>query len=172
MATVANTRRSWLRPRFSLRVLLLAFTAFAIGFPIWWRWPYEEVEQLPSSFRGITPPVDEKRLTTWQRQWGGKVLKHGPERHLINGETQTETIYRDGKKHGPYVVYQFVPNLERRASGVITVSRKSEPIVTGYYVDDAKDGVWTYSTGGSLKTETWHDGVLVDWSRQPRQKNN
>jgi len=28
----------------SLRLLLLAFTAFAIGFPIWYRWPYEATE--------------------------------------------------------------------------------------------------------------------------------
>jgi hypothetical protein len=34
----------WLpRPQFSLRLLLLAVTTFAIGFPIWYRWPIEEV---------------------------------------------------------------------------------------------------------------------------------
>ena len=34
-------KRRWSpRLQFSLRVLLLAITAFAIGFPIWFRWPY------------------------------------------------------------------------------------------------------------------------------------
>jgi len=32
-----------LRLQFSLRLLMLALTAFAIGFPIWYRWPYQTV---------------------------------------------------------------------------------------------------------------------------------
>ena len=39
----AAPRRS--RLQFGLRMLLLGLTAFAIGFPIWYRWPFEEVEQ-------------------------------------------------------------------------------------------------------------------------------
>jgi hypothetical protein len=152
MESPPNMRRSWLRPRFSLRVLLLGVTAFAIGFPLWYRWPYEEVETLPSSFRG-NPSVVEKRITTWQRQWGGKTLKHGPERRLLNGKTQTETNYRDGKKHGHYVMYPLEYN---RINNVPSVTCGAEPITTGQYVDGMKEGVWTYSTGRNSSTLTWH----------------
>jgi hypothetical protein len=165
MATAANTPRSWLRPRFSLRVLLLAVTAFAIGFPIWYRWPYEEVEQLPSSFRGI-PSVDEKRATTWQRQWGGSRLKHGPERHLVNGKTQTETNYREGKKHGRYLAYpiEYIrPN--NVPSRIPSVTCSAEPATAGQYVDGMKEGVWTYSTGNNKSTLTWRRDQLANENR-------
>ena len=36
----AKAPRRWFQ--FSLRLLLIAFTAFAIGFPIWYRWPYQK----------------------------------------------------------------------------------------------------------------------------------
>ena len=42
--TPTAPRRWPLRPRFSLRLLLLGVTAFAVGFPIWYRWPYVEEE--------------------------------------------------------------------------------------------------------------------------------
>src|SRR5262245_8824939 len=37
--------------RFSLRLLLAAFTAFAVGFPIWYRWPYQETVEVNESLR-------------------------------------------------------------------------------------------------------------------------
>jgi hypothetical protein len=95
MTTAPTNRRSWPRPRFSLRALLLAFTAFAVGFPIWWRWPYEEVE-IPAR----TP--DWTVITTWQRQWGGGRLKHGPERRA-DGFTISTVVYCNGVRHGPFV---------------------------------------------------------------------
>ena len=63
--TAARPRR-W-RLQFSLRVLVLALTAFAIGFPIWYRWPYREA----TVHRDSTGAVAARRITTWQRQWGG-----------------------------------------------------------------------------------------------------
>src|SRR5437868_6478456 len=89
-------RHSWLRLQFSLRVLLLAFTAFAVGFPIWYRWPYREEEILSPG------PTKERRVTSWQRQWGGGRTKHGPQQ-LIFGDTIVETTtYLHGRKHGLY----------------------------------------------------------------------
>jgi hypothetical protein len=84
--------RAW-RLQFSLRLLLVAFTAFAIGFPIWYRWPYKEAIDHPS---GAT------LITTWQRQWGGSRVKHGLERLVVDDEKLESTTYRNGLRHGPY----------------------------------------------------------------------
>src|SRR5215813_10864191 len=89
--------RPW-RIQFSLKLLLVAFTAFAIGFPIWYRWPYEEVED-------VSPTSKTKRVITWQRQWGGSRIKHGRERVATNLGTfdaVETTTYRNGQKHGAY----------------------------------------------------------------------
>src|SRR5688572_12726396 len=68
------------RFQFSLRVLLAAFTLFAIGFPIWYRWPYREVITT-YVMAGGQPDKSKptgKYVRTWQRAWGGGRLKHGP----------------------------------------------------------------------------------------------
>ena len=63
-------RRWTLRLQFSLRLLLLALTAFAIGFPIWYRWPFEETDyQYPGGDK--TRPPMGKSVKTWRRSWGG-----------------------------------------------------------------------------------------------------
>src|SRR5207248_6526902 len=90
--------RTW-RLQFSLRLLLLAFTGFAIGFPIWYRWPYEETEANSTAL--------SRRITTWQRQWGGGRLKHGLERQVVGSETIESVMYRNGLRHGPYVSKQI-----------------------------------------------------------------
>jgi hypothetical protein len=107
-ASSAN-RPSFLRLQFSLRLLLLAFTAFGIGFPIWYRWPYEVEEALPSPIRGAGP-AESKRISTWQRQWGGGELQEGPERTFLNGHVTSLTTYRSGRKHGPYAGYAISEN--------------------------------------------------------------
>src|SRR5947207_15558420 len=84
--------RAW-RLQFSLRLLLLALTAFAIGFPIWYRWPYEEA---------IDNPAGASLITTWQRQWGGSRVKHGLARLVAGGAAVQSTMYRNGLRHGPY----------------------------------------------------------------------
>jgi hypothetical protein len=98
-ATVA--RRLRLPLRFSLRVLLVAFTAFAIGFPIWYRWPYSE-EELHYWERNGQPdrtrPPWARSVTTWQRQWGGGRLKHGTATtYITNSKEMGQKEYRNGE---------------------------------------------------------------------------
>ena len=144
MTTAPVQPRSWLRPRYSLRVLLLAFTAFAIGFPIWYRWPYEEREILASS------PPSLVTVTTWQRQWGGGRLKHGPERFLCNNDEFEFTMYVNGQKNGLY---------KRYAGGPFD---KPELFCVGQYVDDLKEGVWIeYFSSAEKEIKTWHHGRQI-----------
>lgn len=123
-------RHSWLQPRFSLRLLLLAVTGFAIGFPIWYRWPYQEVAQESPA----NAPRVVRQITTWQRQWGGGRRKHGLELWEVNGEVVASTTFKNGLRHGPY----------------------DSENVQGQYVDDLKEGTWT----GPDRTSTWHRGKL------------
>src|SRR5262245_15404228 len=128
--TTSQARRSWLRLQFSLRLLLIAFTCFAIGFPVWYRLPFKEITR--ESPAGSANEV--QRVTTWQRQWGGGRLKHGLERLVVNGTTTESTTFQNGLRHGPYV------------------SRD----LRGQYVDDLKEGSWTAPD----RTSTWHRGKL------------
>src|SRR6478736_5135829 len=86
--------RPW-RLQFSLKLLLIAFTAFAIGFPIWYRWPYEATD--------VDSTGTTRWVTTWQRQWGGGRLKHGLERVISGGQIVQSTMYHNGLRHGPYL---------------------------------------------------------------------
>ncbi|HEY2411361.1 MAG TPA: hypothetical protein VGI40_03925 [Pirellulaceae bacterium] len=104
--------RPW-RFQFSLKLLLVAFTAFAIGFPIWYRWPYEERDPDPTGTVAVS--------TTWQRQFGGGRVKHGLERLIASGRIVESTTYRNGFRHGPY---------ENQG-------------LHGQYENDLKEGVWT-----------------------------
>jgi len=151
--------RSWLRPRFSLRVLLLAFTAFAVGFPIWYRWPYEEWH-VPSGNGGGIPIT---RVTTWQRQWGGSVVQHGPERSLCAGKTVSLTTYNNGRKHGPHIAY----GLSRTSvdGQVIRTDVTTEPIAIGQYVDGKRDGIWIERRG---KKQALPIGITVSKLTQSR----
>jgi hypothetical protein len=155
-----TTLRPWLRPRFSLRVLLLAVTAFAVGFPVWYRWPYQEAEQLTPSFFGRSPKNVEIRITTFQRQWGGQRLKHGPERLLVNGELVRETNYRGGKRHGLFFEhsFQYAPY---SPTATPKVTRSAEPTTAGQYVDGMKEGTWAYGRGESAALLVWHHDQLV-----------
>ena len=114
------------RLQFSLRVLLVALSLFAIGFPIWYRWPYQEINEE----RDTTGFVTSKSVLHWQRQWGGGTLLHGKRedhQYWVFGKTLvTTTNYVRGKRHGPY-----------------TTRSKVRPNVTGQYVDDMREGKWT-----------------------------
>lgn len=129
--------------QFSLRLLLLALTAFAIAFPIGYRWPYEE-EQLRSQ-PGATPIV--KKITTWQRQWGGGRRKHGAERVVAGDKIIESVTYRGDSKHGPMM------RVTRRGSRVLVT-------ITGRYENDLKHGVWSESCTQFKRTDTWHEGKL------------
>ena len=97
-------RRSVFAVRFSLRLLLAALTAFAIGFPIWYRWPYTEtvfwypeVDGQPDESK---PPRGWSEVP-WQRQWGGGRLMHGVIKwYGADGTMLATSAYRHGKRHG------------------------------------------------------------------------
>jgi hypothetical protein len=150
METAPTKRRSWLRPRFSLRAALLTFTAFAVGFPIWWRWPYEETEVYIED-AGSTPVT---RITSWQRQWGGGRLKHGPEREIIPGYAVVTFTYKNGQWHGPHT---WIPLPKDGASFV----NSGEPVLSGQYFDGQRDGVWTEVIDDQKTVTTWHHGKQV-----------
>ena len=140
------------RPRFALRyslgVLLVAFTSFAIGFPVWYRWPYEEEEPRYSMRTGQpdkTRPPSGTLVTTWQRQWGGGRLKHGPELTYRKDKLILRTTYRNGILHGPYETWLANGNHE-----------------IGQYIEGKKCGEWTlFDAGGKLRRSTqWLDDRL------------
>jgi hypothetical protein len=139
-ATSTRPRR-W-RLQFSLRLLLLALTAFAIGFPIWYRWPYEE----STEDRNAAGIVTRQTTTTWQRQWGGGRLKHGIQqtRQLTFGPYITTTTYVRGKRNGPYT--------ESFA--------KTQFSQTGQYADDMKEGRWIAVNGKDRMVTSWHHDML------------
>ena len=87
--------RSRFALRFSLRMLLIVFTAFAVGFPIWYRWPDEEEEAHSVKVQGY------RQVTTWQRKWGGGRWMHGPKYRSLNGNVTSLETYRRGVLHGP-----------------------------------------------------------------------
>src|SRR5262245_11699903 len=129
--------KGWFRVtrfQFSLRMLLVALTAFAIGFPIWYRWPYEAVDR--ETPPGSSPVVQE--MATWQRQWGGGRLKHGEEKLIVDGRTVMTTMYRNGHRHGP---------------------RRGENFA-GQFVDGMKEGIWTDNSRWFKRTSTWHRDQL------------
>jgi hypothetical protein len=126
--------------RFSLRVLLLAVTVFAIGFPIWYRWPYEEEDPDAAKSNQNT-----KRVITWQRQWGGGRLKHGPESTYRKGELIHRATYKNGILHGPFEA--------RMPRGV----RES-----GQYIDGKKGGEWRWvdKEGKLRRSANWREDRL------------
>jgi hypothetical protein len=132
------------RLRFSLRVLLFAFTAVAIGIPVWYRWPYEE-EQSPLQVASDSNNLPNWRIvTTWQRQWGGGRLKHGLETtYRADGSILYVTHYVRGERHGLFEAWE-----------------PGRPETVGYYEHDKKSGTWTTDTGHSRLVENWEDGQL------------
>jgi hypothetical protein len=130
-------RRLLPRLQFSLRLLLLGLTAFAIGFPIWYRWPYQTVveERDPKTGKVITT-----RASTWQRQWGAPPLRHGPERFEA-GNMVAVTNYVRGKKEGPY-----------------HAQNKTKYRESGQYHDDMKEGTWIRENRGVVTNWNWHEG--------------
>jgi len=140
MTPSAAPRRRLPLPRFSLRVLLAAFTAVAIGFPVWYRWPYEE----EGEDGVINMSVPERNVTTWQRQWGGGRLMHGP-----------ATSYRaDGSKH--YVV--FFASGQRHGRCEFWEPGRLETL--GHFEHDRKSGTWTTDTDALKTIQTWKDDEL------------
>lgn len=144
VAPAAPRRRFALR--FSLRVLLIAFTAFAIGFPIWYRWPYQQEEPQYLMRNGQpdkSQPPQETLVTTWQRQWGGGRLKQGPEWTLRGGKQFARATYRNGVLHGPFEYGDKATLLEQ-----------------GHFDDGKKSGEWRRILAGFCREiEHYRDGM-------------
>jgi hypothetical protein len=141
MATATQQARPRRRRlQFSLRLLLVAMFAFAVGFPIWYRWPYVEEE-----VQG-TPPRTLTRTTTWQRKWGGGRLKHGTETRVTQ-RYQWITTYSRGIEDGPY---------KELLDG--------EVIVSGQYRDGQRDGLWKHvGPNEPIRTANYRNGRLHGW---------
>lgn len=118
-----NSQQSRRRPQFSLKMLLIAVTAVAIGSAVWWRWPITEtVARLEvSDVDGSTYQIYE--TFTYHRGIRGDLIKHGLHRQTQNGQVWLEDRYREGVLHGP--VFKW-------------------PGITGEYYGGEKHGTWEY----------------------------
>jgi hypothetical protein len=150
-STAPKHRRRWLRPQLSLRVLLLLVTAFAIGFPLWYVWPYTVHEYQYPSVAGQedrTKPPQAETISSWKRTWGGEPVLHG--KHILrfdngrHGTVERTTNYVLGKRHGEYIE-----------------SRNGEVVLRGQYDADEKSGTWNILEDGEpVVTQTWERGKL------------
>jgi len=119
----------------------MAFTAVAIGFPVWYRWPYEEESQIIETGVGVV----ERRVTTWQRKWGGGRWKHGE-----------QTRYRkDGSKQ--FVFHYFRDELHDRFEAW---EPGGELEVVGYLDHEKRSGTWTINTDTVRTTQNWKEDQL------------
>ena len=138
-------RRS--RLQFSLRLLLLAFTAFAVGFPIWYRWPFEETNEFdldPFATGSGTTTITR----TWRRTWGGGKIQSGREiEEVRRGKFSRKTIryYDKDQLHGKFEMYEG-----------------GKLIQTGQYERGGREGKWVEydSSGKVVCTATWHEDLL------------
>jgi hypothetical protein len=125
-------------------MLLLAFTAAAIGFPIWYRWPYTE-KYTEYVMVGGQPDKSKPDYTTqmrWRRTWGGGRVLHGQylfERH--DGESRRIDHYENGVRNGPHRYY---------VNGELTHS--------GQYAAGLKTGEWVHTSDFGEVRINWKDG--------------
>jgi hypothetical protein len=152
--------RPW-RFQFSLKLLLAAFTVFAIGFPIWYRWPYFETTEVRDPTTGA---VAEKRITSWRRQFGGDRIRHGKSQRIflenehgtllsltqgILGAGRITEHYSAGRRHGPYSMQlAYIPRRQHRTE------------TTGQFADDLREGCWTFTLAGERSVAHYHRGKL------------
>jgi hypothetical protein len=151
--------------RFSLRTLLVALTLFAIGFPIWYRWPYREVELIYRNVNGqpdkTKPPV-MRVVSTWRRNWGGKPYKQGESIvYRADGGIIARTEYRRDKRNGPKKSFrddgslQWIEQFEDDVRVGMTYYRVNGDI--DYRAE--MDGIWLH---GKLE-QRLADGTVVTW---------
>jgi hypothetical protein len=144
MAATSPPHRQPLSLRFSLRALLLAFTAFAIGFPIWYRWPYEVQEPIRTS-------PNMYHTDTWQRQWGGGRLRHGPSRTLFGNQLVALRTYRNDILEGPCQDFWSDGKLH----------------IQGQHLAGERDGLWIEEIQSIVVARThWKAGRLHGLSEQ------
>jgi hypothetical protein len=150
----AEGRFCRLRPRYSLRTLLIAVTAFAIGFPLWCRWPIREAKlEYPRVTKQVGPrfievedktaPPVSRTVTTWRRHWGKGHVKSGPTTVTYFGERKQVIVthYDHDELHGPFS--QTVQGSSNR---------------TGRYEHGQREGLWVTSAldDGSEAKVPWH----------------
>jgi hypothetical protein len=151
-------RRSFFVFRFSLRLLLLAVTAFAIGFPIWYRWPYAEEEPVyPMTNIGTRSAVnlvpDERHgpsqriVTTWQRKWGGGRARQGAKTTFDrSGTVLSVEHYVDDVLEGPTSRFSYLDLADPFALAVTGERHDTETrAVHGQHRAGKQSGMWTRS---------------------------
>jgi len=146
-------------------MLLISLTAFAIGFPVWYRWPYsEEVLQYPETKgrRDESRPSVGRAVVSWQRQWGGGRLQHGVTAFYREDGTIAYALdYRRGKKHGRQEWYREDESLGR----VEEYADGTQIRITKYSWDDAID--YRAETVGRFlhgkAVQHLRDGPVVVW---------
>ena len=170
-------RRS--RLQFSLRVLLLGLTAFAIGFPIWYRWPFEEVEYKYPSPDPFAPPGASKTpyatiTRTWRRTWGGGKVQSGrtvAERE--RGRFKTIEFFENGERHGLFESY-FGGKLVRsgryehgKREGT-WIDYSDDATCTAHWRQDLLDGSYEIAFKSGRKQQmNFSQGRLIDLNGQP-----
>ncbi|MBC7852758.1 MAG: hypothetical protein IAF94_04915 [Pirellulaceae bacterium] len=77
-------------PRFSLRMLMLAVTAAAVGAAFWWRWPVTIQKVIRQS-----PLIED--TTTYHRGLWGNLIKHGVYRRTVDGKIEREIHFHEGE---------------------------------------------------------------------------
>jgi hypothetical protein len=91
VSTTASVRpRCWLSPRFSLKMLMLAVTAAAVGSAVWWRWPVTIKRVIRQS-----PLIEETR--TYHRGLWGNLIEHGVYRRTVDGKIEREMHFHEGE---------------------------------------------------------------------------
>jgi hypothetical protein len=90
--TTASVRpkRRWFSPRFSLKMLMLAVTAAAVGSAVWWRWPVTIKSVIRRS-----PLIED--TTTYHRGLWGNLIEHGVYRRTVDGKIEREIHFYEGE---------------------------------------------------------------------------
>ena len=181
---MSSTSRRWFpRPQFSLRTFLLGVTAVGLGFPAWYRLPYEETkipsQELVTDYCNLGSHKDPDYLysrvtTTWQRQFGGPRLKHGWCRKYDKaGRLKVEQEFRLGKPHGIYRCYSGNVVIEEGRyehgwkEGEWIEQRYADSEQRGPMHRDKRHGEWLSRQWGHERRVTFHDGRVVAVEGEP-----
>jgi len=141
----------------------LAFTATAIGFAVWYRWPYTEVTlqyhmiRMPDGTHVAdkTRPPWGRVETTWRRNWGGWRTKYGPRTDYDHKGSAQEVIEFFEKQ--PIEVHDTVTRVPPLIPGEI----RDSPMVTGRYLNGRREGTWIWENEGKYRvTQTFRDGLV------------
>jgi hypothetical protein len=168
----------WRFFRISLRTFLLAFTAIAVGIPIWYRWPYtEEVSHYPTirqpdgtHIPDTSRPPWQRVVTTWRRVWGQGRVRWGPETTYDSTGRVTRVIscFEDHplsqeSSSRRMVPCSFDPVVPAPASFAASSKRASDkqPEIVGQLKNGIAEGIWLYNhPSGCQIASSWHSELL------------